>query len=342
MTREGPLSVRVVNRQGGRITDLLNARVENMSWKLNDYGEARIIMPTSDESLKKVELVRTEIQIWHEDDLAWWGVPWRIRGNAESTEIGCDGLLSYFERRYISYTSLNYEDIDQFDIAWNVLNHAQTGDYNQLHISAGAFGKSGVLRYRLYKREEHENIFDALKEWPDLDNGFDFDLRVFGSGRREVMLYHPRKGVVRPNMVLEWGRNIANFTHSEDALELANHVYATGGQANNVKFEENYLDVASAGVYGRMHAVVSEGSRLDPNWLRARAVKAVARRKQPSIVPNITVKNDPVQIFKVLEVGDTVPVRIDHGRVQVDGNYRVVSITWTPDETLRLGLEEAV
>jgi hypothetical protein len=336
------LKVMCVQRDGTRIAEFPNAQVERMSWVLNDVGEARIALPANDPKINAIQLAKNEIQIWHDGDIVWWGVPWRANGNHKSMYFDCDDLLSYFTKRFITYTSLTYEDLDQFLIAWNVVSHMQQGTYRSVNIVSGPFGTSGVPRFRDYKREEHENALDILYEFPGLDRGFDFGIRVFGDGRREMMFWHPKRGVNRNNMVMEWGKNIQGYTWNEDAVGIATEVYVTGGQANDIKFEENHRDdVAAANLGTHYTDIVGEGSQLDVEWLKDRAVEEVNSRKNPILIPEISVLNRPVQVFKTLGVGDTVPVKIKHGRANVDDMFRVTKIEWTPKDVLKLTLNEA-
>lgn len=340
--RNTGLLVKLVRRDGSLIHELPSARVDSITWELNAPGNARISMPTLDKRLRDLELGLHEVQIWRNDQLWWWGIPVRLSGDHIKVNIELEGLLAYFEWRYLTYTSLEYTSIDQLNIGWNLLSHAQSAPNSSWNITAADYELSGRVRSRRYKRDEHENILDALKEFNELDDGFDFDIVVDSTGQRLWTPYYPRKGVFRSSMVLEWGRNIIGFRHNEDALSLANHVYATGGSNGEIKFEQNHRDEDSIAYRGQFQAIVSEGSQMDINWLKDRAVQEVEDRKDPEVLPSITVVNDPVDVVSVLRTGDVVPISIHHGRVNVDGNFRVTAITWNPGDKLQLTtVEEA-
>lgn len=283
-----------------------------------------------------------EIQIWEDDQLIFWGVPWTVRGDHQTTVIECEGLLSYFYKRFVTNTSLEYTSLDQFTIGWNLLSYAQTGANKSFGITAGAFLPSGKVRSRRYERDEHANIYDLLQEFPTLDDGFDFEIVTTGSGLREFWPYYPRKGSSKPELALHWGRNIRGYTFNEDTREMANHVYATGGSSGDVKFENNYQDATAAAKYGVYEAVISAGSYLDVGWLLERAVEEVDKRKAPIKIPELTVGRTPVDLLFLLHTGDTVPVRLTHGRTALKGDYRVVGKTWTPeDDSIKLTLNAA-
>lgn len=334
--RERGIAVRIVTRTGQLVQEITSARVDQIVWELNAAGSARITVPTMEPRLSDLVIGLHEIQVWRNDQLWWWGIPLRVGGDHQKLTIELEGLLAYFDWRYLTYTSLQYTSIDQLSIGWNLLSHAQSSPNTSWNIGAANYPLSGRIRSREYKRDEHPNILDALREFPELDDGYDFDIVTDPTGTRLWTPYYPRKGTSRPNMVLEWGRNIVAFSHTEDGLQLANHVYATGGSNGEIKFEQNHRDEASIAYRGQWQAIVSEGSQMDISWLKDRAVKEVEERKNPVVIPSITVVNQPVEVVSTLRTGDTVPISIQHGRVRVDGNYRVTGITWTPGDRLQL------
>lgn len=291
----------------------------------------------SDEPFHLPRVGKDEIQVWENDQLIWWGVPWTVRGTHERMTVNCQGLLSYFMKRFLTTTSLEYASLDQHTIGWNLVNYAQTGAYRDLDVVAGQFNPSGKVRSRRYEREEHPNILDLLEEFPTLQDGFDFDIVIDGTGRREWWPYYPSKGSVKNELALHWGRNIVSYTYNEDAVDMANHVYVTGGTDGDIKFENNYQDAAAAAEYGSYEAITSHGSYLDVNWLLERAIEEVDKRKRPIKIPELVVKRDPVDILHLLHTGDIVPVRLDHGRTKLRDSYRVVRKSWKPsDNTLTL------
>lgn len=320
----------VVDRSGNRKADLSTGVVDHVSWKLDDYGDAEFTMPVDDPRNSKLVLGQTEIFIEVGGE-PWWGRVARAKSNPRTTSYSCDELLSYYEFRFVLNSSLTYTSMDQVLIAAAINAEAQSSahaPYGSFNIPTGDFDLSGRIRSREYKREEHKNMLDLLKEFPTLDDGFDFGIEYDRTGMRQFMCYYPSKGDVLPSMVLEWGRNIVDFEVDEDASSLTTREYVTGGSNAGVKFEENYSDDAKAGFYGtRYEAVVSSGSELDTTWLADKARKDVDTKKVPQILPSITVGDDPEPVFGVVKVGDVVPVRISRGRVDINDNYRVVEIS---------------
>jgi len=335
--------IMVVDRNGFPRAELDLAYVDHVTWELNAPGEMVFKNPIDDPKVAVYpRLLIDEVQLWVEDQLSWWGVPWRESQTVEELEVNCSGLLSYFQKRFITFTSLLYTSIDQLTIAANLVSHAQTGTNMPLFIDIDSYTPSGHVRSRDYRREDHANILDLLLEFPTLDDGFDFDIVVDGTGNRVWTPYYPLRGYYKQNLVLEWGRNIIDYTVNVDAVELATQVYVTGGSSGDVKFEENYEDEDASAIYGRMQAIVAEGSQMDVDWLLERAVNEVDTRKQPSVVPEVTAVNVPIQLLGVVEPGDVVPLRIRNGRTQLAGDYRIMKIEWKVDpNTLTLTVNKA-
>lgn len=328
----------VVNRLGVPYVELDAATLHTVRWELNGIGSCTFENPIEDPKVKTYpRLLEDEIQIRLDTDLVWQGVPWRETADDYRVSFECQGLLSYFTKRFITYTSLEYTSLEQFSIAWNLMSHAQTGTNMDLNIEPSDYSPSGKIRSRRYDRSEHGNILDLLAEFPTLEDGFDFDIVVFDDGRREWTPYYPRKGIARPNYVLEFGKNITRFSVNKDAVDLISQAYVTGGTSGEVKFEENYEDTAASAKYGVMTGIISEGSQNDVDWLLERAQREVNTRKTAKITPDVTVVNVPVVLLGVLNTGDSIPVWIHKGRTEIDSMFRIQAIDWAVQEnTLKL------
>lgn len=274
-----------------------------------------------------------EIQIWDSDILMWWGLLETLRMNKQTLTATCAGLLAYMFKRFVTNTSLTYTSIDQFTIAWNLFLFAQTGTDRDFNIDNATYAPSGKIRSRDYPRDEHANLFDLLQEFPKLELGFDFDIDIYGDGRREFHPYYPRKGTFKGAFPFEWGVNIDDFEGIEDFVEQANKAYVTGGTSGDVKFEANYRDNTAAARDGEMEKIISEGSQNDVNELSEIAQKEVNASKDPVKLPTITTPaRFPTDLLMNVFTGDTIRVGIDHGRAQFQGNLRVRKKTWKPKE----------
>lgn len=340
------IRVIVVDRLGNWIAEVEDAVVENIKWVLNGEGEASIRIDPLAVGADEVQLLKRELQVWMDNDLVWWGVPWR-RSGLQSLTYACSGLWSLFTKRFIDRSTMFYTSIDQLAIAWDLLRYAQDNTVQanrDLRIASAAFSASGHQRSRNYERTEHANIKALVEEFTKLDDGFDFDIRVFGDGRREWTPYYPKKGVVRDEFRLEFTidgeRGITGLDYTEDAVNITTEAYVTGGSEGDVKFEENYEDVAASVEYGVMQNFISEGSQKDVGWLLERAEREVNVNKRPKVVPVVHAANVPLRLLGQIETGDWIPLTINYGSVQENTHYRIRAITWNPGDRLRLEFVE--
>lgn len=346
----------VTDRHGDKIAPLPDANLGDMGWILNDSDTMEFTIDPLSEGAVEIEGIAREIQVWLDGSLEWTGTPWGLDGNSQEITVTCEGLESLFTKRFVDRMSMFYTSIDQFSIAWDLLNYAQSEAVEanrDFFIDASNFQPSGVVRSREWKREEHPNILDCLKEFDSriLKNGFDWEIIVTQDGGRFWTPYYPKKGQPRPEQAIEWDsegeRNISDFNWNEDFVGLATLAYVTGGSHTidgvTVKMEGKHEDVEASEYWGQMQTVMSDGSQMDVAWLDDKAEQEVESRKDPKVVTEITAALG-VENLKLGDVktGDWVPVKIDHGRVQVDAWHRVTEIAWHPNDTLDLIFGEVV
>lgn len=323
-----------------------DCQVSDITWSLNQPGSATISFDPLAENANQVKLEQREIQIWFDDDLMWWGVPWRDQGDMNTVTIGCDGLLSWFMHRFVDRTSLLYTSLDQLAIAWNLITYAQNESvdgYRDLNIDAAAYAPSGKIRSRNYDRNDHAAIFDLLQEFPTLSDGFDFEIVTNSSGQRLWTPYYPKKGTTKSNLKIilteDRERNVDTFTMQSDATSILTDVYVTGGTSGDVRFEAHVQDAAAMAAFRDMQGVISDGAQQDVTWLQERGERELGLRNHVIKGPTITV---PKEMLGLVSVGDSIPVQVDYGYWQIpDEDYRISEIQWTP-EALSLTFESLV
>lgn len=341
----------VTNRVGTPEAELARAVLEHVKWGLNDTGELVFSMKQIDPLVTKPLLLRNEIQLWIDGypiaGPAWVGVPWKCRNNPSQATFTCYGVLSYLWKRFISNATQTFTSVDQFAIAQGLMTYAQTGTNKTLNITNASQTASGVTRSRTYKRDDHANILDLLKEFPKLSrddtgakNGFDFDVDHTNNAR-VFTCYYPQRGSLKANLTIELGRNMTDCVVDEDATGLATKAYCTGGSNGDVKFENNFEDTAASAVYGEMQHFFSDGSQKDVTVLKQRAADYVRSNKAPQVLPDVQAAEVPVSLLGRIQPGDSVPVVIQKGRMAVASSRRIASITWKPrPNTLTLAFLE--
>lgn len=332
------VAMTLTDRNGTRIGELVNATMDELTEVLNQPEAVSISINPLVKIADSIELNKTEIQIWIDGVYRACVVPRSCGGNSKRLTFQCEGILSYFAYRHfndtVTYGTLSpLTYMEQFQIAQNMIAYAQTGTNRDRRITMATWAPSGYGRLRRWEWYDHQEVLEALHEFTEIENGFDYGIDYLPDGARQFHMYHPAKGTYRANLVLEWGRNIVDYDFNEKGEDQGTKVYTQGGSSNDVKFEQNFEDAALSAEYGVYEKIVNEGSELDLPWLLARSKEEVAAYGRPVVLPELIVKDIPpsatdpgVKLEGVLVTGDVVPVRAMAGRCRMNGDYRIVKI----------------
>jgi len=349
-TSKLPLIFAVEDKGTGPRHLLSGATINFVEEELNGPGQAEVSFDPLTSNANEVLLGERELEIQEGSDLIFAGPMRDLTGNSTRLTLKADGLFDYFKFRFVLQGNLAYVDTEQQAIAAALVTYAQSdadqGTNADLNISISGFSSSGILRTREYVSERKHNLFEVLGEFATLDEGFDMAIVLTPAGARIWTPYFPNQGTVKA-VPLEYGREIIDYSYHETATKLATKVAATGGVAEQIdgerlKQEFTFEDIVASARYGVHTAVLPSGSRSDLAWLESRATQAVNARKDPLTLPEMTCKNAKT-LRTLIKVGDVVPLRVDHGRVQFAGDFRIQKIRWEPpSDTLKLTFLEPV
>jgi len=228
----------------------------------------------------------------------------------------------------------------------NVLAYAQSAAANNPDLNidppTGVFGLDLFRQYQFY---DLGNIWTACFADLIASGACDVDIVWNNAGTKRQLVIWPRKGTARPELTLEMGGNVVDFSYDQDGQATAGAVVVIPKTATTepvlgtvqpaAQFFGYAVDAAANGgmCFGAVESAVIEtpASAVDQ-----RAVAEVARLKELVTIPTLVVKeNRPGTIIGVLGTGDTVPVIIDYGFVQENTTRRVTAMTLDPNsETL--------
>jgi hypothetical protein len=177
---------------------LNGANVRSVTWKLNEAPQAEFDFQNYDPTLKSALLLQRDIFVRFNNTInvetglpeVFLGTLGRRRGKPGTHTIIADGYEQWLKERCVEVGSLQYDNVDQFDIAWGLIQTAQTGTNYDLGITT-AYAPSGKLRYRIYPRDRHQYILDLLREFNKIDQGLikssrPIRSRAIGSGFRTI------------------------------------------------------------------------------------------------------------------------------------------------------------
>jgi len=203
---------------------------------------ANIAVTNSDiaEQAKKIVPAKTIVHVYRDSEI--WGtyIIWSVRVRSSSHaptifEIQGATLESWFDRRIVD-ADLTYTGVDQFDIARDLIDNAQTGwtpyEANaNLGITATT-NMSGVVRDRNYFLTDAATVGQRLQELAAVDNGFEYMINTFddyslGIRTRQLVLASSL-GSDNLKVVYTYPGSILSYDISYDATSAATAWWTRG------------------------------------------------------------------------------------------------------------------
>lgn len=345
--------------------ELVGISVDEVKWTLNGAGGAKLSCSPLELDAAHVLLDECELQVWMNETYSQCVIPRTVSGDSSKVSYDCEGLVSEFHDGVITTPPvgglipqnapvLHWTAQEQFSVVVQLIDWWQSQPNCDRRIDYASFTASGVFRSRTFYQDAMENLWDALQEFPKLYLGFDFDVVLFGDGRREFTPYYPRKGSRKALYLLEFDERGRKYVEGVEgwrrsALNVATDVYNTGGSITQdnpdptpdeqFKIVGHYEDAAASAQFRRKTKVISSGQIIDVGWLNDRAREEEVLRGQLLTTGELAVSES---LFGLVTTGDVVPVNVDFGVLQMKGDFRIMEITWRKDKAnLLLSLQPA-
>ncbi len=273
-----------------------------------------------------------EVGVEREGTEAWVGPVLTVDEDdaANTLSVGGEGLMAHLRRMHITeILTFSISADDQFDIARALIEHHQNKGGGNFGIDTSAVTTSGRKRDRTYLKEAQKNIYDAIVELSEVDDGFDFN---FDPATRAFDLSYPRRGRRRTDIVFDT-RNIRSFRRQRDAT----------GQGSQLigKFADELIVTAqhsgAVAKYGLTQRVIVHQDVTQLQTATDHVVDAArAYRDIPNLI-TLTVNTTDPQLF-TYEPGDEVKVKWASKYDTVNEFQRLIGIDviWTASK------EEAV
>ena len=252
-------------------------------------------------------------------------------GVPEFIDISVSGIRGTIYWDTVSLTrneGLHFNEVDQALIVRDIVRHAQDPAFGKSDLKIGTdTPPTGRRHTRSYFFHDHQNVNDVLDEWRTLEDGVDTAITV-APGKRTFTTYFPRKGVRHYDLTLELGRNIKTFSIYEDGEETANSVVVLGEGDGSDREEGGHVDAEALG--GLILETVYNGAPGAPiHTLQLQAIEGVEKRKRVLAIPEVTTYEGS-ELVGVLDVGDSVLVKIDYLAIHVKAWYRITKIELEP------------
>jgi len=275
----------------------------------------------------------------------------------------CHDYLAVLNRRFMTSTQ-NYANTDQDDIVLGMLNAATT-QYTSggtvltpgsllpivqalVNPDGSSRSKSGFLRQRSYLPQQ--NVWSALYDLSQVQanalpgnpnsfyNAFDFDLTPgwrFGSDNAndQLRVFYPQQGVNNTTALFYYPGNLAKIKRQVASTDYANYVRVLGNnQSASASTPQLYAEQLilgdAAGVNtGLWMDGVNAADVIDQTTLNEKAAGDV--NTSGVLQPTYTLTLAPnVYYSRWFQMGDTVQLAINSGRLAVNTQVRVVGIEY--------------
>lgn len=222
-----------------------------------------------------------------------------------------------------------YTPVDLADIIADIVLYAQdryvfTHGKSDLNIdTAGA--ATGILMSQVWQFVEHRNIADVIDEY--VKSGYlDIDIAITAT-TRTFTTYAPRKGSYKSGDTLTLDTNIASFRWSFDGEAAADNVVVLGPGSGPARPEGGAIDTSLWGGL-TVEAVDTAATDVAVGQLDDKAGELLRVGLHPEIVEATTYPHSA--LIGDLVVGDSVPVVIVHGCINITADYRIVKMTLDP------------
>lgn len=358
--------------QNALIAEITDARTRRLELTKNAGGVLTFTLDGHSPSAALMTELTQDVIAWRWDEYTGADVPVfrgpicqtqdSLSENRHTVTVTCHDYLALLGRRLLTQTQTITES-DQDVIASNLVywatDLAQSSSgvsfYPGSSFPLVAFNYnpdgsqrntgSGQLRDRTYTAGSV--IGDLLSNLAAVVGGFDYDVRYLNNGTQSglpatfdiLRIFYPRQGVTRSDLVLAYGANVAEVTRSVNSADYANHVRVIGNNGESDpdapqlyseawNADANNVTVTPVGLWstGVNESDVSEQSTLDQKAAGELATAGI-------LVPSYSLKLTPGAYRQgVPNMGDTVPLVIRSGRLNVVTNVDVIGITYAPTD----------
>jgi hypothetical protein len=195
--------------------------------------------------------------------------------------------------------------------------------------------KSGQLRDRTWPPQT--NFLDAITNLGAVINGFDFDVSAQGPSFSldYVRVFYPQQGITRTDIALVYGVNVAALTRTVSSADYANYVREVGNKSSSdpnapQMFAEAWNTDANNVTVNPVGLWMLGDNASDVSVQQTLNERAQGRLNLDGLLsPSYTLTLRPSSyLLGSPNMGDTVPLYVNEGRLNVNTNVRVVGIDY--------------
>lgn len=219
-------------------------------------------------------------------------------------------------------TTVAYPGADQSVLFQTVIAYAQQAGSGKSDLGVVSDAPAtGVNLLMGYDHARHENIGDQVEAMTKRLNGFDFEC---DHAARTIRLRYPERGTLKRQAKLALDHTVSGGRIRADGSTV---------ETSHIVLKEPFLSEEGGAVdTSAYNGLILEGVDRSPVSMPLRQLDFLAQerlrqRAGPAITATLTLHNGAGDLAALVDPGDTVPVDIAKGIVQVDDVWRVVDIT---------------
>jgi hypothetical protein len=340
------------------IAELHEARSRSLVQKANAAAELRFTLDGRSPAAALVDELTTDVLAWRDGRLMFRGVVSQsqdtVTEQSHTTNFVAHDYLAALVRRFLSNPAgVGYVQTDQDSIAADLYRLGTDGltssdgatpftpgSYLPLEVHrVGASGAdrpalSGVLRDRDYTGQTSTG--QAILDLGACIGGFDVDVwpRADADGVDWLRIFYPAQGRDRADLVLDYGSTVSALTRSVNSADYSNLRRTLGAAPTDQAAPQMYAEAwnADANDVGRVPVGVWQGVAQESDV----SVQSTLEEKTAGdlerfgvLVPSYSVTLRPeFYVPGSPAIGDTVPLVVRSGRLDVAGTVRVLGVTY--------------
>lgn len=304
-----------------------------LKFRLNEPDEVEFYINGESNEVPYIRELETDIVVYR-DGVALTRV--RVGRSADSigptnyeVQFTCRSYEEILKRRRLDagMSILTFASVtpqEQEEIGWNLINEQQTSfAYRALGITRGTGQTTGVARIAPYNANSYveKNITETLV---DVDNGFDWCI----DSDLVYRVYYPERGETKAaSSRLIYPGNVSEVTINFDPADYANNIYVQG--KDDSIFDDGTTATLADGtdLAGSWETFIGVSDYIDTSQATARLGYEIARNETRKPSYTLALKPNAWTGPDMMWLGDTIPINIRRGRIDINEQARVVGIT---------------
>jgi len=280
-------------RGGGPAVAELQADILSYGFRVNAPGSLSATLALGLEGADRSVLDpgRTELSVVRNGQTVWAGPLMTVSEDWSSRQLrlGAEGLLAYPRKWHVT-EDLVHKQVDQALILKSLVDHHQNKAGGDFGLDTSSLTAHGVRRDRTYPGYELKNVYEAMVQLAEVQNGFHLEV---DPATRKVLAHYPRKGRRRPSTVFD-DRCIRSFTRDLDATAQVSQVLAVGAGEGDDMLRASRQNSSAVATYGLTQSVIVDKDVSIASTLVGKAqYRLDGARTVPNVIRLVAGTDDP-------------------------------------------------